>query len=272
LREEVAEALWKAGAAVWVQVLRVYRMRVQLLDWALVDVLWLLLIIYAVLAFTDPADYPVTVPVLFWSMVAWSLMSTPVWAIGNWVKAYIALGMLDENEMAGMSHRVFLASRILPSLAVGLIASAIAASVLYASTGVWPVRAERPLALVASLAAIALAATLYSLSLSWLGMRLGLPAPLLDVMNIALFVGGGVAVNVEDIPWPLRLVALATPYSHPAEIMRYAVAGDPPYLGLKGEAAATLMAIAALTAIEAMLYREAMRNYRKRGPRGVGVT
>ena len=268
----MAGAATRIFIAVWAHLKRAYRMRFNMFSWAISDVLWLLIFIYAVLAFTDPGSYGTVVPVVYWSLVAWSLMSTPVWAIGNWVKSYVNLGLIDYNELSGMSHKVFMAMRALPSLCISLIAALAAAAFLYASTGVVPFKALNPLLLAAALASILAIATLYSLSISWAGLRLSVPAPLLDVMNRALFIGGGVAVDVEAIPWPLRLIAIATPYSHPAEIMRYAVAGNEPYLGLVGEALATLFFIALLYLAQEALYRSAMKKYQTTGVKGVGVT
>ncbi|MCE4611014.1 MAG: ABC transporter permease [Desulfurococcales archaeon] len=259
-------------AIAWAHMLRTWRMRIQLVNWAVTDALWILLIIYAILAFTDPSEYGEAVPLAFWSVVAWSLVSSPTWVIGNWVKSYIFLGLMDANEVAGVSHKLFLALRVLPSVIVSLTIAAIAAPILYTSTGIWPATIEDPPLLLASLTAIVVMAVLYSLSLAWIGLRLEVPGPILDIMNLALFAGGGVGVDLSLLPHPFRSIALIIPYSHPAELLRYAATGNPPYLGLWGEVLASLASIAVLALAELSLYRLALKHYRSVGPRGVGFT
>ena len=261
-----------ALAIAWAHMLRAWRMRIQLANWAATDALWILLIIYAILAFTDPGEYGEAVPLAFWSVVAWSLISSPTWVIGNWVKSYIYLGLMDANEVAGASHRLFLALRVMPSVTISVAVAVIAAPILYASTGIWPAAVEDLPLLLASLGAIVLMAVLYSLSLAWIGLRLEVPGPILDIMNLALFAGGGVGVDLSLLPAPFRAIAMIVPYSHPAELLRYAATGNPPYLGFWGEVLATLAGIAVLALIELSLYRLAIKHYRSVGPRGVGFT
>jgi len=261
-----------AAAAVYAFTLRHLRMKAAMASWGLSDAFWMLIFMLAALAFTSKGEWPLLVPVIYWSIVAWSLMSEPTWNIGEWARTYIVLGLFDENELAGMSHRLFLAARIIPSLAVSVMAASAALAILYSATGVNPLRAINPLLLAASLAAILAISTLYSLTLAWIGLTLRIPVPLLDVMNIFFFVVGGVAVDLSSMPEPMRIVALATPYSHPAELMRYAVSGDPPYLGLTGEAAATVAFIVLLAALESLAYRVALVRARRWGIKGLGFT
>ncbi len=260
------------AAYAWVHLLRMRRLAFSLVNWGLVDFLWLSIYVFSVLAFAEPEAYPAIVPTVFWAMVAFSLMSTPVWTVGNWVRFYIGMGLLEEHEFAGASHSAFLAMRALPSIPMALVAGVGAAALLYAATGVNPLRVGDPFLLAASLAAILAQATLYSLLIAFAGMAMRTPTPLLDFMNFFLFMARGIAVPVSALPEPLRVVAVLTPYSHPAELMRHAVTGMEPYLGLEGEVLATLAYMAILGVAAWVASRWALRRVKVWGAKGIGMT
>ncbi len=260
------------AAYAWVHLLRMRRFALSLINWGLVDFLWLSIYVFSVLAFAEPKAYPLVVPAVFWAMIAFSLMSTPVWTVGNWVRFYIGMGLLEEHELAGANHSAFLALRALPAIPMALIAGVGAATLLYAATGINPLRVRDPILLAVSLAAILIQATLYSLLIAFAGMATRTPTPLLDFMNFFLFVAGGIAVPVSTLPGPLRLVAVLTPYSHPAELMRHAVAGMEPYLGVAGEALASLAYTCILGVVAWGASRWALRKVRVWGAKGIGMT
>lgn len=262
----------RLAAYAWVHTLRMRRLAFSLVNWGLVDFLWLSIYVFSVLAFADPESYADVVPSVFWAMVAFTLMSTPVWTVGNWARFYVSMGLLEEHEIAGASHSAFLALRSLPAIPMALVAGAGASALLYASTGVNPLRASHPAILAAGLAAILAQATLYSLVLAFAGMATRTPTPLLDFMNFFLFVAGGIAVPVSSLPGPLRVVALLTPYSHPSEIIRYSATGARPYLGLAGEALATLAYTAILALAAWAASRWALGRVKLWGAKGIGMT
>ncbi|MCE4604754.1 MAG: ABC transporter permease [Aeropyrum sp.] len=268
----LSRALEQAAVMTWAHFKRAWRMKYNMVNWAIIDALWLLIFIFAGLAFTPPEYYPRVVPILFFSMVLWSLMSTPIWAIGNWVRFYINIGLIDEHELAGASHVAFLATRSIPSTIISIISAIAVGTILYLATGVNPLRVGNIPLLLFSMVMVLSMATAYALIIAFAGMKLKVPAPMLDIMNIAFFFIGGVAVDVDNIPWPLTIVAVLTPYSHPAELMRYAVSGFPPYLGFAGEVLASIIFLALLAAIVAVVYRIAYTDYRSLGARGVGLT
>lgn len=259
-------------AMTWAHTKRLIRMKWNLASFALVTTLWLMIYVYAVIAFTPREKLESVVPTVFWALIAWSLMSTPTTAVGSWMRNYVNMGLYDVHETMGASHRLFLATRVPPTLFVALIGGAAAAVMLYASTGVTPMRAVDPLLLAASMIVFLVISGVYGLIIAYASLLTRIPAGLLDVANLALFVAGGVAVPVESLPEPLRTAALVLPYSHPAEIMRYAATGDPPYLGLIGEAAAITAWLAFLLTAEWVMYSLVTRQVRKYGVKGIGVT
>lgn len=259
-------------AMLWAHMLRSYRMKLSLINWGLIDFLWLAIYIIAVIAFTSPESYQQVIPMVFWALVAWSFISMPTWSIGNWARFYINHGLFESHEISRASHALFLSLRIIPSMIMGLISVAAASIFLYLVTDTYPFRIMNIGLLAVSLAFLLLQSLFYSLTLAFLSIRLSTPAPLLDVMNLAVFIMGGVAVPVDAIPHPLRIIALLIPYSHPAEILRYSVVSRSPYLGLEIELMLAVAYTLILFIIMMATYRNSLYIARVRGVKGIGFT
>ena len=259
-------------AMLWLHVVRTSRYLWSLANWGVTEFMWIAIYILGALAFTPEERYGDVVPTIFWAVIAWNMMSTATWTIGNWIRFYINMGMFEEHELADASHALFLTLRTLPALVETIVAAVFVGVFLANVTSVEVLRASNPLLLGASLALILVMAILYSLSLAFLSMAAGSPAPLLDFLNFILFIVGGIAVPVSSLPGALRLVAILTPYSHPAELMRYASVGWTPYLGVHGEVLASLAYITFMGSMAWLIYRWARWRALREGVKGIGRT
>lgn len=265
-----ASLLRQLRVMAWLHLIRTTRYLYSMANWALVNGLWTSIYVLGALTFASPQSYPMVAPMIFWAVLAWSLMSTPVWTIGNWASYYINMGLYEEHEVAGASHSLFLSLRSLPALLVSLATAAVVGGFIAYTTGAPILRVDDPLLLAASLGALTLMAVLYSLILAFLSLSTRAPAPLLDFMNFFLFIAGGIAAPVSRLPGPLRLFALATPYSHPAELVRLAAVGQPTYLPPRVEALATIAWILALTLAWTVTRSLAVSRARREGVKGIG--
>ena len=259
-------------AMLWLHVVRTSRYLWSLANWGVTEFMWIAIYMLGALAFTPEYKYSDVVPTIFWAVIAWNMMSTATWTIGNWVRFYINMGMFEEHELADANHALFLTLRTLPALVETLVAAAFVGVFLVNVTGVEVLRASDPLLLGASLALILAMSILYSLSLAFLSIIAGSPAPLLDFLNFILFIAGGIAVPVSSLPEALRVIAVLSPYSHPAELMRYASVGWTPYLGVDGEVLASLIYIAFMSIVALLVYRWARGKALREGVKGIGRT
>ena len=259
-------------ATMWAHSLRVWRMKWNLVSYAAVTTLWMLVYSYAVIAFTEQADAATVVPKIFWALVAWILLGTPPYAVGNWVKSYINLGLMEQNEIAGVSHRLFLATRVPPALAAAATAALVAGAMLYLGTGANPVVAVEPLAVAAGLLLVLAASTVYSLLLADISIITRVPPSLIDFLSLLVFVAGGVAAPLEALPGPVKALAILLPYSHAGELIRLGAVGEPTVLAPEQHLAAAAALIALTVALEDVTHRVAMRSVRRRGVQGIGVT
>ncbi len=269
---ELRRLALQAYAMAWAHGVRLWRMKWNLASYAVVTTLWMLIYSYAVIAFTGPSDLPRVVPSIFWALVAWVLLSTPLYAVGNWVKSYINLGLLEQNEVAGASHRLFLVMRVPPALAAATAAAIVAGILLYTSSGVTPLRASNPLLLAAGLLLVLSASAVYSLLLADLSILTRIPPNLIDFLSLLVFIAGGLAAPLESLPRPVQPLALLVPYSHAGEIIRLAAVGEPTVLEPCMHLAAALAIIVFMLAVEEAAHRAAMRSLKVRGASGIGVT
>ncbi|MEB2835791.1 MAG: hypothetical protein GSR80_001320, partial [Desulfurococcales archaeon] len=261
---------WQFRAMLWLHVVRTGRYLYSLANWVLVEGLWVTIYVLGALTFASPSSYPRVAPMVFWAVLAWNLMSTPVWTIGNWARFYVNMGVFEEHEIAGASHSLFLALRSLPAILVSLGTAGVVGAFIAYVTGAPVLEARDPLLLAASLAAITLDAIFYSLVLAFLSLATRAPAPLLDFMNFLLFIAGGIAAPVSRLPGPVRVFALLTPYSHPAELMRLAAVGEPTYLPPALEALLTLAWLAVMALAWLASAHWALGLARREGVRGIG--
>ena len=244
---------------------------VGLVNWAVVDAMWVSIYVLGALAFTSPEKYSGVAPFVFWAVFAWSLISTPVWVIGNWMGFYVNMGVYEEHEIEGVNHSIFLSVRVLPALMVSLLSAGVVGGFLALSVGVNPFGEVDPVLLALSLSVLMVMSVLYSLVIAYAGLALSTPAPLLDIMNFFLFVAGGIAVPVADLPQPLRILAISTPYSHPAEIMRYSVDQEyTPFFGFDGEAFASLFFLVFLVLLVRVVEKWSRGKVLREGLRGIG--
>ncbi len=264
--------LHRVRAMLWLHLIRITRYIPGLVNWSVVDGLWISIYVLGAIMFTDPERYVEVAPLLFWAVFAWNLMSTPVWVVGNWSGFYINMGLYEEHEIAGASHSLFLSLRVIPSTIASLITAAVVGYMVYYVTGADVLAVREPLALVLSLASILALSLAYSLLLAYAAIVTQAPAPMLDFMNFILFIIGGVGVPVDSIPEQVRWIAVITPYSHPAEVMRWSITGREPYLGLAGEVLATIAFLAVAWATVYIASVLARRHARLYGVRGIGRT
>ncbi len=264
------ESLVKVKASLWLHTIRTTRYMTSSMNWAISDGLWVTIYVLGALAFTNPSNYGIIVPMVFWAVMAWTLMSLPVWVIGNWVRFYIAMGVFDEHELAGVDHALFLSFRIIPLLILTIGTVSVVALFIYIVTGIVPA-VLNPLMLLFSLSMILLQATIYGLILAYASMVTEAPAPLLDFLNFFLFIAGGIAVPIRQLPTPLRAMALLTPYSYPAEILRLSVVpGYETYLPIGLEIFSIFSYTLILLLILLIIRRKVSWKVRREGVRGIG--
>ena len=179
--------------------------------------------------------------------------------------------MYEEHKLANTSVLEVISGRSITVLMDIVLITPIMYFLVTQITGGKVIFAVSPLYILMGFLGMFLMSLSYGLSLSALSLRMGVPGTLLDISNFFLLVMGGIAVPVESLPGPAKLLAIAIPFSHPAEIVRYGATGNPTYIPLHIELMIMWIYTAALLLLAYFLFRYVEDKYlRLYGPRAVG--
>ena len=267
---ESTRLIREARAMLWLHLKRAVRYKYGLVNWGVIEFLYMAIYMLGALAFSSRSEWPQVSRYVFWGILAWSLVSTPTWTIGNWTRFYVNMGLWEQHELAQASHSLFLGLRIIPALITGVIGSLSAYLFIIATVGVNLAVKGSAILLAAMLLLLVVQAATYGLLLSYLSLLTSTPGPMLDVFNLLLFIVGGIGVPVASLPREARYIALVTPYSHAAELIRWTAMGTPPYLGVAGELLAGLATTAGLMATAYLVRVKAYKTARANGVKGIG--
>ncbi|MCE4615019.1 MAG: ABC transporter permease [Desulfurococcales archaeon] len=257
-------------AMLWLHLKRAVRYKYGLINWGIIEFLYMAIYMLGALAFTPRDQWGGVSQYVFWGVLAWTLVSTPTWTIGNWAQFYINMGLWEQHETIGASHSLFLSMRIIPAIIAGFIGSITAYGFLYATVGGNLSLRGSVLLTLLFLLWLVLQSTIYGLLLSYLSLLTSTPGPMLDVLNILLFIIGGIGVPVAKLPEGVRLFAVITPYSHASELIRWSAIGIKPYLGVLGEVFAGVLTTLGLGLTAWLVRGKAYSNARMNGVKGIG--
>jgi len=266
-----SKALRQLIAVLYLHGIRTWRYKYSFINSSLNTMLWITIFLLGVIMFVPEHELPVVAPQVFWGIALWNLISYTVIYVSGWTTWFlVTTGLVEEHLLHGLSVPMLLAGRLVTVIAEAAIATPLVYLVLRGVAG--PMKlVDNPLLLVYGLATAEAMALGYALLLATLALRLSIPGPMLDITNFILFIVGGIAAPVARLPGPLRTVALLTPYSHAAELIRYAATGAKPYLGTWSEILISGALGAALLLTAHAVYKLVeSKHLRRYGVRGVG--
>jgi len=265
-----ARPLLMFRAILWVHTLRLWRYRYSLVNMALNTMLWLLVFLLGALMFLPREKLASAATIAFWGLSMWQIMSTTVWLVGGWAGFALVLGVFEEHMLLGVPLSAFFAGRVIPGMAVAWLGIGLVYFTMSEVLGYAVASPKDPLLLAYGLVLMVVMASSYGLCLAALSIRIGVPGVMLDIMNFAFFVVGGIATPVEALPDALRLVALMVPYSHAAEIVRCGAVGLPPHLGLGPELLVATVLACAMAFLASIAHELATAYARRNGIKGIG--
>lgn len=255
----------------YLHLLRTWRYKYSFINSTLNIALWMAIFILGALVFVPPEQLPTTAPYIFWGVVLWTLLSSSVWYIGGWMWFFLSLGMIEEHMIHNMRVMPVLIGRIITvTVQLALVTPVMYVIVSYATGGSIPL-IHNPVILAYALVSMIIMSISYGLILAAISIRTGVPGALLDISNFLLFIMGGIAVPVTNLPDILKKFAMFVPYSHPSELVRYAAAGITPYLPLWIELTVSGIVAAAMLIATYLIFRYIEDHYlRIQGPRAIG--
>ncbi|RLG84671.1 MAG: hypothetical protein DRO40_00560 [Thermoprotei archaeon] len=257
-------------AILWLHLKRLGRYKYSFINYILIDIMWYLIFLLGALMFVPSEEYSITTVITFWGIVLWAIMNNSVWLIAGWTWFILSMGLVEEHYIRNVNPLAFVAGRFITGISISLATIPL---ILIIFTGI----ADISLLIVHNIALLLLGilliigyATLYALTLAALSFRIQVPGTMLDILNIFMYIGGGLGVPISKMPEQLRYVALAMPYTHAAEIVRYGALGIEPYLGLVNEIFIAIIYLLGIALVTYIVVRRVMNYIRIYGVRAVG--
>ena len=257
-------------AIIWLHFLRLWRYKFSFLNNILTTILWLTIFVLGALMFIPSSKWGEMAPIALWGIIMWQFLASSVWYIGGWTWFFISQGLVEEHLLTNTSPVPVLVGRAITGLSVTLAASLLVALVFTGLAGASVLIVYNPLIVLIGLVLLATMTISYALLLSAASFRIGIPGTILDIANFISFILGGLAVPIANLPEQIRPIALAIPYAHPAEIVRYGVRGLEPYLGLANELIISIIFALALALSARIVFKKTMKYIRKHGVKAVG--
>ncbi len=258
-------------AIVWLHLVRLSRYKYGFMNWILVDIMWYIIFLLGALMFVPSSEFSTVAVITFWGIVEWAMMNNSVWLIAGWTWFILSMGLVEEHIVHNVNPLKFVSGRVITGLSISLVTIPLVLLVFSNIAHTNLLKIMNPIYLLLGIALIIAYATMYALTLAALSFRTQIPGTMLDILNIFMYIGGGLGVPVERMPEPLRVFALFVPYTHAAEITRYGTAGLEPYLGLEKELVIATIYLIVEALIAAVIVSRVMEYIRKYGVRAVGM-
>jgi len=234
--------------------------------WLVTDIVttpaWLVLFITPILLFLprDQWGDPRTLNFLFWGFILWDVVSAGLWSFGMAVRREQQMGTLEFLMLTNASRALLFSRSVYPrliSLALGL---AYVYAFFRAIFGVEVLLLD-PLGAAAVLLAGMAASLGFGLVYGALVFNFKNVGPLNNILQFVLLGVSGVFFPPALYPEPLRTVALATPFTYVADLLRFYAMGAQTVLDPAAEwlvltlytAALLLAGVASLTLVERRL-------------------
>lgn len=260
----------RVKAIIWLHLIRLWRYKYSAFNMALNTTLWVAIFLLGALMFMPPENLPIGIPLAFWGIAMWTIMSSCVWLIGAWTNFYISMGFIEEHLLVNVSSSKVLVGRAITGLSVSTIAIILIYFALSSLTGISGGVINDPLLIIFGISIFIIMSLSYGLILSALSFRTGIPSVLLDIFNFIIFIVGGIATPILMLPGLVKQITFMIPYSYPAEIVRYAAVKYPTFIPLEMNIFISVFLAFIMAITSLFLMRWAESYVRKHGVKAIG--
>ncbi|WFO74674.1 ABC transporter permease [Desulfurococcaceae archaeon MEX13E-LK6-19] len=195
--------------------------------------MWLALFIIPVSLFRPPNVSPEIASAYgFTAILIFMIYSMATWDWAWSLRYHMAQGLLDYVITSGRSIYVLFIGIIPVSLIWVSIALGGAYLVLSLTSAPPALTIVNPLYLVAGLLILMIVLFAHALILGGATLSAGTAGPVLEILGWIIPIATGGLSPLVNMPRPLQVFALMTPYSYPAELIRYSLLNTPTLLNL----------------------------------------
>ncbi len=233
---------------------------------------WMILFIVPISLFSPPgvdrgvaSAYAFTAVLVFmsYSMAAWDWAWVIRWALANNILEYI---------IASGRSIFILYLGVMPVSIIWILLALITVYALLSALIAPPYIVVRdPLLLVMGLTIFAIVLFSHALILGGTIISAGTSGPVMEFISWLLPIATGGVVPLKNLPPQVQKIALATPYSYPAELIRYSLLGTETVLGVT--TTLVIGIVYSLTFLAATLYyfERQLKKMLKEGPKSIGM-
>ncbi len=235
-------------------------------------ILWIILFTAPIILFSPPNINPgIVTAFAFTAVLVFLSYSTATWDWAWELRWLLTKGILEYVIASGRSIFVLYAG-VLP---ISFMWMALSLALVYT---VLSIMIAPPALAVHSAPVLALGIALFiivlfshALVLGGTTIAVGTSGPVMEVISWVLPIATGGLVPLRNMPHVIQVVALCTPYSYPAELIRYAIIGVDPVLPLDHAILYGVLSAVAYLALSLLYFRMQYRKLLREGPKTVGM-
>ncbi len=260
--------MWvKVKAIIWLHTLRLWRYSLSFLNMILSQIMWVLLFMMGVLLFVPPEHMTIALRMAYWTIAAWSIISSFSSLVGGWTSFFIIMGMVEEHLLRSTSPFTTILGRVLTGTTVSFAIIIIMGYSFGWMFGRELMAIQYPHLMVLGFTLLVVESLSYALSVSAASMRTSVSEQFLEILNFGII--GLLIVPMGSLPGPARRVYLAIPYVAPAYIIKASVGAEA--LGFLDQAVMVGSVESVLMVVASLKLMQLAEDYiRRNGVRAVG--
>ena len=261
---------YKIKAVVWLHILRLWRYKISFLNMALSITLWILLFLLGALMFTPKGELIKAIPIVFWGIIMWNMMSNTISLISGWTWYYLSQGFVEEHILTDTSPFLVLVGRPITGLCLSALAIIFIYITLSGLGGSPIITIMDPFSLTLGILTLTLMSMSVGLILAALSFKTGVQQMFIEMLNFIILMVGGIMAPLSKLPRFLVYVAILIPFSHSAELVRYGAAGIKPWIPPIIIAPLSLILTAVLLSISILTIKRIEKCIKISGLRAIG--
>ncbi|RLG90060.1 MAG: ABC transporter permease [Thermoprotei archaeon] len=263
---EAVKAVLKAYLTA--ELLRNYGLVLSLLSLAL----WMTLFIAPIILFAPPTMSPNTIAgYAFTAVLVFLSYSMATWDWAWELRWLMMSGMMEYILVSGRSIFIHYVG-VLPFSMLWMATSlAIVYGILAILVGPPALIVTDPLLLLLSITLLMVVLFGHAMILGGTTISAGTSGPVMEMLGWILPIATGGLTPLISMPEPLRIFAILTPYSYPAELLRYSLLGTPTVLELNKMITIGICYAFIYLSISILFFKLQLKKMLKEGPKTVGM-
>ncbi len=258
----------KIRAILILHTIRLWRYGMSFLNMIISQTLWILLFILGILLFVPSEHLATALRLAYWTIAAWTIISSFSSLIGGWTNFFIMMGMVEEHIIRNTSPFTAIVGRVLTGTTVSF---AIIIAMGYFLEGIFGkdlMAFKDPLLILAGFLFLIVESLSYALSISAASMRTSVSQQFLEILNFGII--GILIIPISMLPTQVRIPYLSIPYIAPVYLMKVAVGAEHSFL-LREALLISIVESSAMAIFALELMRTVEHYVRKNGVRAIGL-